>query len=131
MKRMTMWALLLLLVPALMIGCGKEKAEDAGDAVEAAAAEVKEAGHDAASAVEEVVDEASGSVADMAEATVDEIKALIAEKEGELKAVTDKISGLSAADLASGASSELTEKSETLMKELGELRDKLKAATQG
>jgi hypothetical protein len=128
MKRMTMWALLLLLTPALMISCGGDKADGAADAVEAAAAEVKEAGHDAADAVSEAVDDASGTAAEMVESTVDEINTMIAEKEGELKAVTDKLAGMSPTDLAGEAGAEMQAKSEALMGELGSLREKLKAA---
>ena len=128
---MTMWALLLLLTPALMIGCGKDKTEEPAKTAEAAAAEVKEAGSDMADAVSEVVDEASGDAAAMVGATVDDIKAMISEKEAELKAVTDKLTGMSPTDLVGSAGSEMKAKSEALMSELGELREKLKAAMQG
>ena len=92
--------------------------DDTTGSVDAAAEQLADSVNDA---VETVTDDAAGIVPE----TIDEIKAALAEKEGELEAIKEKLAGMSPSDLTGSEAGSLKEKSEALMEEIANFKQKL------
>jgi peptidoglycan hydrolase CwlO-like protein len=113
------------LAMACLVGCGgsTEEAATAAEGLADTAAEAVE------TAGEDLAEQAADMTPEDLKATLDEIQRQIEEKEGELGDITEKIEGLSPADLMGDEAKEWQAKSDSLMEEIKSLKEKLQAYT--